>query len=123
MIDWGALLADGQPAATAPASDERDAGCVPASTLELAPYAAEEPGNASAIPGIEARERRGDNRRYCIECGNLTESGRCLAAMRRQIAASRNYEPIRDILRRCEGFNPLPTDPDQRQGWDRWPGI
>lgn len=70
--------------------------------------------------GIAARERDGDNRRRCIECGNLGERGICMAAQRGQFVASRNYTPVRDILRRCEGFAPLPTDPDQRYGLDKW---
>lgn len=70
--------------------------------------------------GIAAREREGDNRRRCSECSNLGERGVCLAAQRGQIAASRSYTPIRDLLRRCEGFAPLPTDPDQTQGRIKW---
>lgn len=71
-------------------------------------------------PGIAAREREGDNRRRCTECGNLGERGICLAAQRGQIVASRSYSPIRDLLRRCEGFAPLPTDPDQTPGSIKW---
>jgi hypothetical protein len=71
-------------------------------------------------PGIAAREREGDNRRRCIECDNLGERGICLAAARGQIVASRSYAPIRDLLRRCEGFAPLPTDPDQTPGSVKW---
>lgn len=71
-------------------------------------------------PGIAAREREGDNRRRCTECGNLGERGICLAAARGEIVASRSYTPIRDLLRRCEGFAPLPTDPDQMPGSVKW---
>lgn len=70
--------------------------------------------------GIAAREREGDNRRRCAECGNLSERGLCLAAYRGEIKASRSYTPMRDILRRCEAFAPLPTDPDPRHGRDKW---
>lgn len=66
--------------------------------------------------GIAAREREGDNRRRCTECGNLGARGICLAAQRGQIVASRNYVPVQDIMRRCEGFAPMPTDPDQTPG-------
>ncbi len=69
---------------------------------------------------IAAREREGDDRRRCVECGNLGERGVCLAAQRREILASRGYTPMRDILRRCDGFMPLPNDPDQRHGRTKW---
>jgi hypothetical protein len=71
-------------------------------------------------PGIAAREREGDNRRRCIECGNLGERGICLAAQRGQIVAGRSYTPVRDLLRRCEAFMPLPSDPDQTPGSIKW---
>lgn len=79
-----------------------------------------EPGQPATNSDITAREREGDNRRSCSECGNLGERGICLAAQRGQIVASRSYTPIRDILRRCEGFTPLPTDPDQTPGNIKW---
>lgn len=69
---------------------------------------------------IAAREREGDDRRRCVECCNLGERGVCIAAQRREIVASRGYTPMRDILRRCEGFMPLPSDPDQRHGRTKW---
>jgi hypothetical protein len=81
---------------------------------------AEEPEQPAADAGIAARERESDNRRRCTECDNLKERGLCLAAQRGQIVASRSYTPIRDMLRRCEGFAPLPTDPDQTPGGIKW---
>lgn len=69
---------------------------------------------------ILARQQAGDDRRRCTECGNLGERGVCIAAARGQIKASRSYTPVRDILRRCEGFAPLASDPDQRHGRDKW---
>lgn len=64
-----------------------------------------------------------DDRRCCSQCLNLASNGRCLAAARRDIIASRTYAPVPDLLRRCEGFKPLASDPDQRPGRDRWPGL
>jgi hypothetical protein len=64
-----------------------------------------------------------DDRRRCDQCANLTDRGRCLAARRGEIVAGRDYEPIRDLLRRCEGYAPGPDDSDRRQGRDRWPGL
>ena len=49
-----------------------------------------------------------DDRRTCRQCANLSLQGRCLAAWRGEIAASRSYEPITDLLQRCEGYVPEP---------------
>ena len=63
-----------------------------------------------------------DDRRHCSECGNLS-AGRCLAAWRGEIVAARQYRPIDDLPRRCEGYAPKANDPDQRTGKQRWPGL
>ena len=110
MIDWDALLPTNPPAA--PATEAQQ------------PEPRPEPLAADAdTTGRAASWRDGDNRRRCTECGNLNERGLCLAAVRGEITASRSYTPLRDILRRCDGFKPSPRDPDQRPGWDRWGTI
>lgn len=106
MIDWAAIL----PAAT-PDQSPAHRALVPGDAAPHVP----DPGAP-----ITARELAGDNRRRCIECGNLSERGQCLAAQRGEIVASRSYTPIRDLLRRCEGFKPLPSDPDQTPGRFKW---
>lgn len=63
-----------------------------------------------------------DDRRTCDQCANL-EGRRCLAAWRGEIVANRDYAPIRDIPRRCEGYMPDPNDPDRRPGSERWPEL
>lgn len=101
MLDWGALL--------------------PAHPVPVAQRDAPTPDEPAFDVDIIARQRDGDNRRRCTECGNLgTDRGNCFAAQRGEIVATRTYTPVRDILRRCEGFKPLPTDPDQRHGRDKW---
>lgn len=64
-----------------------------------------------------------DGRRRCDQCTNLTERGRCLAAWRGSIVANRDYEPVRDLPRRCEGYMPGAEDPDRRPGLERWPEL
>ncbi|MBS0323748.1 MAG: hypothetical protein JSR19_07845 [Proteobacteria bacterium] len=59
-----------------------------------------------------------DDRRTCDQCANLI-ARRCLAAKRGEIVASRNYEPIRDLPRHCEGYAPGADDPDRRHGRER----
>jgi hypothetical protein len=39
------------------------------------------------------------------------------------VVAARGYTPNPEWLRRCEGYKPCKSDPDQRNGRDRWPGI
>jgi len=63
-----------------------------------------------------------DDRRTCDQCANLI-ARRCQAAQRGEIVASRNYEPIRDFPRRCEGYAPGAGDTDRRPGCERWPGL
>jgi hypothetical protein len=63
-----------------------------------------------------------DDRRTCNQCANLI-ARRCQAAKRSEIVASRNYEPIRDLPRRCEGYAPGATDTDRRPGRERWQGL
>lgn len=110
MIDWDGMLSGG---------DAR-----PPVLPEAGQAAANQEANAAAgLPGIGDPERAGDNRRRCAECGNLASIGRCLAAARRELVASRTYAPAPGWLRRCECFKPLANDPDQRPGRDRWPGL
>ncbi len=63
-----------------------------------------------------------DDRRTCDQCTNLNRR-RCLAAWRGEIVANRDYEPVRDIPRRCEGYAPGADDPDTRPGRERWPEL
>lgn len=63
-----------------------------------------------------------DDLRTCTQCANLV-GRRCMAADRGEIVASRNYEPIRGMLKRCEGYSPGLDDLDRRQGHERWPGL
>lgn len=63
-----------------------------------------------------------DDRRTCEQCANL-DGRRCLAAWRGEIVANRDYEPVRDIPRRCEGYAPGADDLDTRPGRERWPQL
>lgn len=104
-IDWDALL---------PPKSQEPAENVGAGEAAGAEDSPDKPQD------IDEREAAGDNRRRCTECGNLSERGICMAAQNGQIMASRGYTPIRDLLRRCEGFAPLPTDPNQTPGRIKW---
>ncbi len=45
-----------------------------------------------------------DEPRTCRQCVNLTPRGVCLAARRGEIKASPNYQPVPDVLMRCEAY-------------------
>ncbi len=80
-------------------------------------------GIAAVTDFQESEAISDDNRRTCDQCANLTGRGLCLAARRGEIVASRSYEPIRELLRRCEGYMPGVNDADRRSGLERWPGL
>ena len=58
----------------------------------------------------------------CEDCRNLTTL-RDRSGSRRCTAATRRYNPVPDVGRRCENFRPLPRHPDQRTGRERWPWL
>ena len=54
---------------------------------------------------LTLRDRDGDDRRLCLECTWLGDTGRCLAATTGRIpGADRRLEPLQTILQRCPAF-------------------
>ncbi len=82
----------------------------------------------AAVEAVEAVEAV-DDMRPCTACANLSRGGRCLAAERGEslglgIATSRKYTPtMPDRPQRCGAYAPKADDPDQREGWERWPFL
>jgi hypothetical protein len=76
---------------------------IPTTRQSLAPMSSDE--EAAELPKPNPFP---DDRRTCEQCANLL-GNRCQAAKRGGIVASRNYEPIRDLPRRCEGYVPVAT--------------
>lgn len=72
--------------------------------------------------GIDLPENE-DDRRRCMQCLNLR--GRVCSAARPGglVSALRGYQPMRDTLQRCAGYQPNANDSDQRSGRERWPGL
>ena len=64
-----------------------------------------------------------DDRRTCKTCTQEGCVGPCQAVRSGAIVASRQYEPDREQLQRCIAYRPDKTDPDQRPGQQRWPGL
>ena len=91
------------------------------------------PAKSPTPPGIEAARSNAqrantvddDDRIHCTDCSWLSMSGVCRAAGPRHkpVVANRGYQPVRDLPRRCEGFAPYGDNPDQRRGFERWPGL
>lgn len=84
-----------------------------------------ERGRGAPVAAVEAV----DDLRPCTACANLSRGGRCLAAERGEslglgIATSRKYTPtMPDRPQRCGAYAPKADDPDQREGWERWPFL
>ena len=54
---------------------------------------------------LTLRDREGDDRRLCLECTWLSDTGRCLAAATGRLAGvDRRLEPIQTLLQRCNAF-------------------
>ncbi len=54
---------------------------------------------------LTLRDRDGDDRRLCLECTWLGDTGRCLAAATGRIpGADRRLKPAQTVLQRCEAF-------------------
>ncbi len=64
-----------------------------------------------------------DDRRRCDQCGNLRGRVCSVASVGGVVSARVGYEPVRDLLRRCEGYLPKAGEADQRPGAERWPGL
>jgi hypothetical protein len=54
---------------------------------------------------LTLRDRDGDDRRLCLECAWLGDTGRCLAAASgRMPSVDRRHEPVQTILQHCAAF-------------------
>lgn len=50
-----------------------------------------------------------DDRRMCIECAHLLRNGRCgEASLKRMPGLDYRFEPVRDVLQRCDHFKLAP---------------
>lgn len=64
-----------------------------------------------------------DDRRWCTDCKRLSNGLRCNAPAVGLLVASRQYEPIQTMPRRCVAYLPGSNDPDQTPGAIRWPWL
>ena len=54
---------------------------------------------------LTARDAARDDRRICLECSQLQQTGACRAIAAGHIkSAAKNHHPVRTLLQRCEGF-------------------
>lgn len=55
---------------------------------------------------LHVRDGDSDDRRLCLECAKLRESGGCTAAVRGELARTdQRHHPVVNILYRCEAFS------------------
>ena len=80
---------------------------------------------AAHIDAQRANTVNDDDRIRCTDCSWLSMNSVCRAAGPKQkpVVANHGYQPVRDLPRRCEGFSPFGDNPDQRRGFERWPGL
>ena len=64
-----------------------------------------------------------DDRRCCTQCLNLRGRVCAVAQPGGLVSALRGYQPMRDTLQRCAGYQPSTNDSNQRPGRERWPGL
>jgi hypothetical protein len=64
-----------------------------------------------------------DDRRYCTQCLNLRGRTCTIARPGGLVSARQGYQPMRDVLQRCAGYQPNNSDIDQRTGSERWRGL
>lgn len=116
--------------------------CINADRQEISPIspispeknsrASIEEENAGGVCGQEDVSARvwirGGDQVTCHQCGHLAttvDPPACKVASLQPFAlvrAVRGYRPV-IMPHRCPGFVPLPDDPDQRLGVERWPGL
>lgn len=55
---------------------------------------------------LECRDADFDDRRACVECESLQRSGTCFQAVQNRLPnTTKDYQPVRDQLKRCDGFS------------------
>lgn len=64
-----------------------------------------------------------DDRRWCKDCQRLAGGVRCKAPAAGLLIASKMYEPVQSMPRRCVAYLPGNDDPDQTPGVVRWPWL
>ena len=64
-----------------------------------------------------------DDRRWCKDCQRLAGGVRCKAPAAGLLIASKVYEPVQSMPRRCVAYLPGNDDPDQTPGVVRWPWL
>lgn len=92
----------------APCWDDAEIAAFTARTERFALLGRADAGADDLAERLTLRDRDGDDRRLCLECTWLGDTGRCLAAATGRIpGADRRLEPVQTILQRCGAFGLL----------------
>ena len=124
-LDWSAMLAhpDEQKEATTNAGTTGNA-LVSGEAIETRHDATQRPGEPPAPLPVAATAPKPyppDDRRWCRDCQRLAGGVRCKAPAAGLLIASKVYEPVQTMPRRCVAYLPCMDDPDQTPGAARWP--
>ena len=115
-LDWSGMLSQLE---TQTATDARAAPVAVAYDLSEAPDLPQFEYDPRKDPDRFAR----DDRRWCSDCQRLAGGIRCKAPAAGLLIASRVYEPVQTMPRRCVAYLPCIDDPDQTPGAARWPWL
>ena len=115
-LDWSGMLSQLE---TQTATDASAAPVAVAYDLSEAPDLPQFDYDPRKAPDRFTR----DDRRWCTDCQRLAGGIRCKAPAAGLLVASRMYEPVQTIPRRCVAYLPGKDDPDQTPGAIRWPWL
>ena len=116
ILDWSGMLGQSE---TQTATDENVKPVAVACDLSEAPTLPQFVYDPRKDPGRFAS----DDRRWCSDCQRLAGGIRCKAPATGLLIASRVYEPLQTMPRRCVAYLPCMDDPDQTPGAARWPWL
>lgn len=113
-LDWSALLPD---------ADIQERATTNAGGPSNALVSGEAIGTRNDATRKDPDRFARDDRRRCSDCQRLAGGIRCKAPAAGLLIASRVYEPVQTMPRRCVAYLPCIDDPDQTPGAARWPWL
>ena len=113
-LDWSALLPD---------ADIQERAATNSGGSGNALVSGEAIGTRNDVTRTPPERFTQDDRRWCKDCQRLAGGVRCKAPAAGLLIASKMYEPVQSMPRRCVAYLPGNDDPDQTPGAARWPWL